>query len=72
MCGLSEIKLSSGNDAVDALIADLSIMAEVRQVADQFKAKYQKLHVLVNNAGAAYGKRQSPPKGLRKPLPLTT
>src|SRR6266536_6655612 len=55
---VSEIKHSSGNDAVEALIADLSIMAEVQHVADQFKAKYQKLHVLVNNAGGAFLKRQ--------------
>src|SRR5512140_1415871 len=55
---VDEIKHTSGNDAVEALIADLSIMAEVRQVADQFKAKYQKLHVLVNNAGGAFWKRQ--------------
>src|SRR5687768_18373766 len=47
----SEIKHISGNDAVEALIADLSIMAEVRQLADQFKTKYQKLHVLDNNGG---------------------
>ncbi len=31
-----EIKHSSGNNAVEALIADLSIMAEVQHVADEF------------------------------------
>ena len=67
---VSEIKHSSGNDAVEALIADLSIMAEVRQVADQFKAKYQQLHVLVNNAGAAYGKRQVTAEGFEKTFAL--
>ncbi len=67
---VSEIKHSSSNDAVEALIADLSIMAEVQQVADQFKAKYQKLHVLVNNAGAAFGKRQVTAEGFEKTFAL--
>ena len=67
---VDEIKQISGNDAVDALIADLSIMAEVRQVADQFKAKYQKLHVLVNNAGAAFWKREVTSEGFEKTFAL--
>ncbi len=67
---VEEIKLSSGNDAVEALVGDLSIMAEVRQVADQFKAKYQKLHVLVNNAGGAFWKRQVTSEGFEKTFAL--
>ena len=67
---LSEIKQISGNDDVEALIADLSVMAEVRQVAHQFQAKYQKLHVLVNNAGGAYGKRQVTAEGFEKTFAL--
>lgn len=67
---ISEIKHISGNDEVEALIADLSLMAEVRQVADQFKAKYRKLHVLVNNVGAAFGKRQVTPEGFEKTFAL--
>ena len=67
---VSEIKHISGNEAVEALIADLSIMAEVQQVADQFKAKYQKLHVLVNNAGGAFGKRQVTSEGFEKTFAL--
>jgi NAD(P)-dependent dehydrogenase (short-subunit alcohol dehydrogenase family) len=67
---VSEIKHSSGNDAVEALSADLSIMAEVRQVAEQFKAKYQQLHVLVNNAGAAFRQRQITAEGFEKTFAL--
>jgi NAD(P)-dependent dehydrogenase (short-subunit alcohol dehydrogenase family) len=67
---VSEIKHSSGNDAVEALIADLSIMAEVQHVADQFKAKYQQLHVLVNNAGGAFLKRQVTAEGFEKTFAL--
>jgi NAD(P)-dependent dehydrogenase (short-subunit alcohol dehydrogenase family) len=67
---VNEIKQISGNNAVEALIADLSIMAEVRQVAAQFNAKYQKLHVLVNNAGGAFGKRQVTAEGFEKTFAL--
>lgn len=67
---VDEIKQISGNDAVEALIADLSIMAEVRQVAEQFKAKYQKLHVLVNNAGGAFMKREVTSEGFERTFAL--
>lgn len=67
---VGEIQHLSGNDAVEALVADLSIMAEVRRVAEQFKAKYQKLHVLVNNAGGAFGKRQATSEGFERTFAL--
>jgi len=54
----AEIKTKSGNTAVDLMIADLSIQREVRRLADEFKAKYQKLHVLLNNAGGVHGQRE--------------
>jgi NAD(P)-dependent dehydrogenase (short-subunit alcohol dehydrogenase family) len=53
----AEIIAKSGNQAVDLLIADLSSQTSIRQLAEDFKAKYQRLHVLVNNAGAVYTKR---------------
>jgi retinol dehydrogenase 12 len=67
---VDEIKRISGNDAVEAMIADLSVMAEVQRGADQFKAKYQHLHVLVNNAGGAFAKRQVTSEGLEKTFAL--
>jgi NAD(P)-dependent dehydrogenase (short-subunit alcohol dehydrogenase family) len=67
---VSEIKQISGNDAVDAISGDLSIMAEVRQVAAQFQANYQKLHVLINNAGGAFGKREVTVEGFERTFAL--
>jgi NAD(P)-dependent dehydrogenase (short-subunit alcohol dehydrogenase family) len=49
-----KIRTLSNNDYVDFLIADLSDFKEVRRFADEFKAKYSKLDVLVNNAGAIF------------------
>jgi NAD(P)-dependent dehydrogenase (short-subunit alcohol dehydrogenase family) len=54
---LAEIKAESGNQAVDLLVADLSSQASVRQLVDDFKARNQNLHVLINNAGIALSKR---------------
>ncbi len=49
-----EIKTLSGNSNIDHLIADLSSMAEVRRIAAEFLGKYQRLDVLLNNAGAVF------------------
>jgi NAD(P)-dependent dehydrogenase (short-subunit alcohol dehydrogenase family) len=48
----AQIKRETGNDAVELLVADLSSLAEVRRLAAEFKAAHDRLHVLVNNAGA--------------------
>ncbi len=53
----SDIKTKSGNEHVHLLVADLSSMQSIRQLADDFKRSYQKLHVLVNNAGEILTKR---------------
>lgn len=54
----SEIKATSGSEQVDLLIADLSVQADIRQLAAEFKQTYNRLDVLVNNAGAIFDKRQ--------------
>ena len=54
-----EITRQSGNEQIDVLLADLSSQQEVRKLAAEFKAKYSQLHVLVNNAGAVFTKRQT-------------
>lgn len=54
---LSEIKRESSNDSVGLLIADLSLLAAIRGLAEEFKTKYPTLHVLNNNAGIIPGTR---------------
>lgn len=46
-----EIRTKTGNQSVELMIADLSSQQAIRQLADKFKAKHDRLHVLVNNAG---------------------
>ena len=55
---VEEIRIASGNKNVDSLLADLSSQQEVRHLANEFKSKYSHLHVLLNNAGAVFMKRQ--------------
>lgn len=61
---LAEIRQASGNSSVDLILADLSSQAEVHRLAEDFKARYLKLHVLVNNAGVALSKRHVTPDGI--------
>lgn len=60
----AEIMAKSGNGAVDLLLADLSSQASVRQLAADFKAKYSRLHLLINNAGGVFHQRSLTADGL--------
>lgn len=60
----SEIISESGNESVDLLIADLSSQQSIHQFVNDFKKKYSKLHVLINNAGVNPTKRQETVDGL--------
>lgn len=54
----NEIISLSGNNYVDFIIGDLLSLAEVRKSAEIFKEKYQKLDVLINNAGVCLPERK--------------
>ncbi|MGO3152139.1 MAG: SDR family NAD(P)-dependent oxidoreductase [Galactobacter sp.] len=50
-----ELIAETGNSDVDILIADLESLAAIKQMAEEFGKKYDRLDVLVNNAGNQYG-----------------
>ena len=54
---VEEIKAATGNSAVSFLLANLSSLAAVRKVAQDFKNTFSRLDVLINNAGAMNWKR---------------
>jgi NAD(P)-dependent dehydrogenase (short-subunit alcohol dehydrogenase family) len=56
---LEDIRRESGSSQVDLLIADISSQASVRALAKQILEKYQRLDVLINNAGAGLPHRLS-------------
>jgi len=51
------IQAETGNP-VDFIVADLATLAGIRQAAASFKQRHTQLHVLVNNAGAMFARRQ--------------
>jgi NAD(P)-dependent dehydrogenase (short-subunit alcohol dehydrogenase family) len=63
---LAEIKSSSGSEAIDLFLADLSLPAQIRTLAADLLAKYPKIHVLVNNAGLILSERELTSDGLEK------
>lgn len=65
-------KIRSGvpNADIHYLIADLSLMSQVKRVADEFRAKYDRLDVLVNNAGMIFDKRIETAEGLEMTFAL--
>ncbi|HNJ12509.1 MAG TPA: SDR family oxidoreductase [Anaerolineales bacterium] len=61
---VANIKSASGNSRVDYLLADLSARKNIRTLAEQFKARYERLDVLINNAGLAASQKELTEDGL--------
>jgi NAD(P)-dependent dehydrogenase (short-subunit alcohol dehydrogenase family) len=59
----AELAAQSPDSRVDALVADLSLMREVRRVAAEFSERYTRLDALINNVGAAFGRRTETDEG---------
>lgn len=60
---VAEIRTRTGAK-VDLALADLSSQAEVRALAEEFKSRYDRLDVLVNNAGLVQSTRSETVDGL--------
>ena len=54
----SEIKESTDNPSIDFFVADLSSLQEVKNFSDQIHEKYDRLDVLINNAGVYMRQRE--------------
>ncbi len=68
---LEEIKAETGNANIDILLGDLFLLSDVKKMADDVKKKYQKLDVLINNAGGTMGKvREATDEGFEKTIVL--
>jgi len=55
---VADIRASAPDAHLDTICADLSSQAEVLHVADTIKARYSRIDVLLNNAGAFFTQRQ--------------
>jgi len=64
------IASATGNRTIDTMICDLASMENVRKLASNFKQKYQRLDVLINNAGEIVGERRTTVDGFEYTLAL--
>ena len=67
---LTELKSVSGNENIDLLLADLAVMQEVRDLAEQVIGRYDRLDVLLNNAGGYFTKHEITSDGLEMTFAL--
>lgn len=64
------IRMETGNSSVEYLLADLSSQRDIHKLAREFKSKYDRLDVLVNNAGATFGERLESVDGIEMTFAL--
>jgi retinol dehydrogenase 12 len=67
---VEQIKAQTGNLEVNFIAADLSSQKEIRRMAREFKQRYRRLDVLVNNAGAIYLSRLRSEDGIEMTFAL--
>jgi NAD(P)-dependent dehydrogenase (short-subunit alcohol dehydrogenase family) len=65
---IARIRSNSGSQVVTGLVADLSSQDQVRSLASKFIDQYDRLDVLINNAGAVYLRRTESVDGIEMTL----
>jgi retinol dehydrogenase 12 len=66
----AEITAKMGVGPVETIIGDLSLRAETRRVAAEFRARHDRLDVLFNNAGAVFDTKQMTAEGVEMTFAL--
>jgi len=66
----SEAKAAGGGAPVHEHVADLTLMSGVRALAGEVRARYEKVDVLANNAGALFASRQLTSEGIERTFAL--
>jgi NAD(P)-dependent dehydrogenase (short-subunit alcohol dehydrogenase family) len=56
---VSEIKQSSGNEAITFLAADLSLVREMRRIAEHTRQTFDRLDVLMHSAGGTFPRQRT-------------
>lgn len=62
------IKKKTQNENVNYYLADISLIREVKKVADKIKSDFERIDVLVNNAGARFINHQLTDEGIELTL----
>ncbi len=58
--------LRAGASAVDLIVGNVGVQAEVRRIADEVKARHDRLDVLLNNAGVLVTERRETVDGIEE------
>ena len=67
---VDEIRSATGNPNVSFLLADLTSQQDIRRLASDFMSNHAQLHVLLNNAGGTFMKRQLSVDGIEMTFAL--
>jgi NAD(P)-dependent dehydrogenase (short-subunit alcohol dehydrogenase family) len=67
---VARLREETGNAALEFMLADLSVQVQVRRLAQALRERHPRLHVLVNNAGGFFLKRQLSSDGIEKTFAL--
>jgi len=67
---IEDVKRRSSSGSIEYLLCDFSSQASVRALAEAYRAKYDRLDVLVNNAGAVFSERGVTKDGIENTFAL--
>jgi NAD(P)-dependent dehydrogenase (short-subunit alcohol dehydrogenase family) len=65
---LKEIKETTGSHSLYLMHCDVSSMKSINRFTREFQDRFTCLHVLINNAGAAFSRRQETEEGFEKTI----
>ncbi len=65
-----EAEAAGGIGRVHAHVADLTLMSNVRVLADEIRERHEHVDVLANNAGALFPSRKETPEGFERTFAL--
>ncbi len=63
---VAEIQAATGSRGVELIVADLASLAQVRRAASEFKTRFDRLDVLINNAGVVVPTRRQTEDGVEE------
>jgi len=63
-------KAAAGDVIVHEYVADLTLMSEVRRLAEEVRERHERIDVLANNAGALFASRKETSEGLERTFAL--
>ncbi len=67
---ITDIQAATGRNDVELVVADMASQADVRRAAAEFKAKHDRLDVLLNNAGVLVTSRRLTKDGIEETLAI--